>query len=389
MKIAYYCQHVLGIGHFFRTIEICRAFEGHDVLLFSGGLAVDITLPKHVRLLQLPGLMMDPNFSRLSATKDGQSLEQVKKDRLRILLDCFQRFRPEILIIELYPFGRRAFRFEIEPILEAIGARKLPSCRVVCSLRDILVEKKDPATYEERVINILNKNFNALLVHSDPHLMKLDETFSRINDIHIPVFYTGFVSQKPGPDPRRKIRKKLAIAENDRLIIASAGGGKVGFPLLEAVMKAFKLLKTRGDGMLYVFSGPYISRAEYDRLNRLAAEGIRIARFSPDFLSFLAAADLSVSMAGYNTCMNILATGTPALVWPFSQNREQRLRAERLAGRGVLKVLTDDDLRTNRLAALMEKERGENNRCRVSVDLEGAQNTVRWLVDWITSSVDR
>jgi predicted glycosyltransferase len=66
---------------------------------------------------------------------------------------------------------------------------------------------------------------------------------------------------------------------------------------------------------------------------------ILVSRFTPDFLSYLEAADLSVSMAGYNTCMNILAAKTPAIVWPFSQNREQRLRAERLAQKAPFTVL--------------------------------------------------
>ncbi len=38
MKILVYCQHVLGVGHFFRTLEICRALAGHDVVLVSGAL---------------------------------------------------------------------------------------------------------------------------------------------------------------------------------------------------------------------------------------------------------------------------------------------------------------------------------------------------------------
>ena len=46
MKIVYYCQHVLGLGHFFRTLEICRALEGHEVILVSGGPRLDAALPR-------------------------------------------------------------------------------------------------------------------------------------------------------------------------------------------------------------------------------------------------------------------------------------------------------------------------------------------------------
>ena len=107
---------------------------------------------------------------------------------------------------------------------------------------------------------------------------------------------------------------------------------------------------------------------------------MRIFRFTSDFLSYLVGADLSVSMAGYNTCMNIAAAQVPALVWPFPQNREQGLRAGRLAQLGIMRVLTDEELHPRRLSALMEKGIALRSRSPVDIDLSGAENTVRWLL---------
>ena len=45
MKIVIYCQHVLGIGHLFRSLEICRALSGHEVILITGGPQLDSPLP--------------------------------------------------------------------------------------------------------------------------------------------------------------------------------------------------------------------------------------------------------------------------------------------------------------------------------------------------------
>jgi predicted glycosyltransferase len=93
----------------------------------------------------------------------------------------------------------------------------------------------------------------------------------------------------------------------------------------------------------------------------------------------MAAADLSISMAGYNTCMNILATRVPALVWPFPQNREQKLRAEKLAALGWMQVLGDQDLDPVRLAGLIARQLSQPDRPWKSVDLNGAANTAAWL----------
>jgi len=98
-----------------------------------------------------------------------------------------------------------------------------------------------------------------------------------------------------------------------------------------------------------------------------------------DFLSYLAAADLSVSMGGYNTTMNILASGTPALVWPFGQNREQRLRAGRLADLGAIRVLEDEDLHPDRLAVIMNQWISRSMRPTIHINLNGAANTAKWI----------
>jgi len=380
MKIIYYSQHIWGIGHVFRTLEICKALNGHEVVLVTGGDRVDAQMPDHVREFRLPVIMTDSNPKNLVATDNGMSLEQTHQKRKQMLHDIYAAESPDVLMIEFYPFGRNAFRFELDPLLEGIRANELPKSLVVSSLRDILVEKVDIHLYEPRVIKKLNRYFDALLIHADPNLVKLDETFGRMNEIEVPVVYTGFVATKPLPDARSRIREMLGIKDAEKLIVVSSGGGKAGAPLIEAVLKAFPRLNLHDSCHLYVFTGPYMSAEDFTRFHRCSNERIKISRFTTDFLSYLAAADLSVSMGGYNTCMNLLTSGVTALVWPFSYDREQGLRARRLARRGVLRVLGDPDLNPEQLAGIMKKALTEKNGPASRIDLDGAAHTAEWLM---------
>jgi predicted glycosyltransferase len=246
-------------------------------------------------------------------------------------------------------------------------------------VRDILVEKEDRDKHELRAVKTLNRYFNAVLVHADPLMVKISETFDHFNQIRIPVDYTGYIAPKPAADAGKMIRRQLKIGEEENLIIASAGGGNVGAPILTAAVRAFSLLAEKNRCHLKVFTGPFLDQSEFDRLKRCAGNNVQVTRFARDFLSYLAAADLSVSMGGYNTTMNILASGTPALVWPFGQNREQRLRASRLASLGVLQVLEDEDLDPDRLAAIMNDWMSRSIRPAVNINLNGAANTARWI----------
>jgi len=377
MNIIVYCQHVLGIGHLFRILEITRALDSHRLTLVLGGPPVEIPVPDHVRIVQLPGLMMDSNFSRLLPVDAAQSLEKTKQQRTERLLDLAENIRPDVLLVELYPFGRSSFHFELGPLLRLLRNRKDFHCRIVCSLRDILVEKEKERKFEQRVLDRLNPFFDAVLVHGDPNVITLETTFSRARDITIPVFYTGYVCQKPKPGDRQSIRSRLRLGPGERLVTVSAGGGAAGFRLLESALKAHNLQRTPGWRM-QVFTGPYLDEAHFTALRRLGGPDARIDRFSNNFPAWLAAADLSISMGGYNTTMNVVAAGTPALVLPFRQNREQRLRAERLAGLADLAVLEDTDLEPALLAKKMTGMIGSRGRT-PSIQLDGAQQTADFL----------
>ena len=385
MKIIQYCQHVLGVGHLFRSLEISRALSAHEVILVTGGPPVETDLPEHVREFRLPGLQMDQEFKGLFSTAKDLTIEQIKEERQKQLLALFEREKPDLFLVELYPFGRKAFRFELDPVLKALREKRLGPCRVISSVRDILVEKDDHGKHEARVVKTLNRYFDGVLVHGDPDLVEIRETFAPFAEIEIPVEYTGYIACRPPVDATRKIRKKMEIGDDEMVIVASAGGGNVGAVLLKSVIHAFNRLE-RENCRLQVFTGPFLDSRDFDDLQKMATEKVQVDRFTADFTSYLAAADLSVSMGGYNTTMNILATRVPALLWPFSQNREQRLRAERLADRGLLTVLKDEDLQPERLAAMMDQKLTQPTRPDVTIDLNGAANTATCIENWIEVS---
>ena len=379
MKIVHYCQHVWGVGHFFRTLEILKALTDHENVMVTGGEEINTPLPEHVRKIHLPEIMMDLDYKGFLTTDAELSLDDVKAKRADQFYRLFETEAPDLLVVELYPFGRNAFRFELNPVLKAIRNNDLPKCMVICSIRDILVEKKDQIAFEERVITRLNRWFDAILIHSDPNLVMLDDTFSRISDIKPIIHYTGFVSAEPPSNSREKFRKKLNISEDAILMVASAGGGRSGAPLLRSVISAFRSIRIDRPSFLFVFTGPYMSRQDFEHIKELSGNGISVSRFTDDFLSYLIAADLSVSMGGYNTCMNIIATKIPAMVLPFSGDREQGIRVNRLDRLGILKQLNERDLEPKRLSKLMEEAIFRKPSSPVSIDISGALNTALWV----------
>jgi predicted glycosyltransferase len=374
------------MGHLFRSLELARAFSDHHVILIAGGREVDVDMPEHVTLVRLPGLYMDEQYTTLMAEDANQSVDFIQHQRRVILMSLLKQHRPDVLMIELYPFGRTVFGFELQPLLDWIHMGRFGDIKVVCSLRDILVEKRKQEFYEERVINMLHTYFHLLLVHSDDQLLTLDETFSRIDEIRIPMVYTGFVAPKADPAAGRQLRQELGIHPDEKLVVVSAGGGRSGYDLLSCILEAYPLVAQTHPIRIEMFAGPFREPEEFKRLTAKAVNGVRIRHYTKRFLDYLSAADLSVSLAGYNTCMNLLAARVPALIYPYSKQQEQPLRVSKINRFIPMKTLRDKDIEPAVLSRyilemLLESRPSES----VPINLTGAESTAKFLTMWIGS----
>ncbi|MBW8662469.1 hypothetical protein K1Y00_28870, partial [Klebsiella pneumoniae subsp. pneumoniae] len=108
------------------------------------------------------------------------------------LLATFHAVRPDIVIIEAFPFGRRHMRFELLPLLDAILATS-PRPKLLTSVRDILQERSKPGRDEETV-TLIKAHFDHVLVHGDPDFVTLPETFPLAAEIAGKIIYTGLVA---------------------------------------------------------------------------------------------------------------------------------------------------------------------------------------------------
>ncbi len=353
-KVLFYCQHVLGMGHLIRSREIVHALKDFEVCFLNGGeLIPGFEFDPRIEVVNLPPMKSDAAFKDIQSSVGNQTLEQVKSARTQRILAEYERIQPDVLIIELFPFGRRKFAFELIPLLSRIRLNG-DQTKVVCSLRDILVSKRDQQRHEDQVLNTMNRYFDLLLIHSDPKFQRLDETFSRMTELRCPAKYTGFVAEAPSkealyhhPDDRF-LNDDLNRDTAPPLILASIGGGRVGLELLECSIQASLLLKEDLPHRLLIFSGPYLPEDDFLKLERMidSHSNIQVRKYTTHFLAYMTRADLSISMAGYNTCMNILVAKTKALLLPFTgnQNEEQTIRAEKLEALGLATVISSQNL---------------------------------------------
>ena len=271
-------------------------------------------------MVQLPPVKAGPEGFAALVTGSGEPVDDTwRAQRRDRLLALFAATRPDILLIETFPFGRRQMRFELLPLLDA-AERARPRPLIASSIRDILQESRTPGRAEE-VVETVRHSIDRVLVHGDPRLVHLEDSFPLAGAIAERLLYTGIV----GPP----LEVESAAAETFEVIV-SVGGGAVGAELIRIALAA----RARGalrEASWLVLTGP----------NGMPVEpppGVVVRSFVTDLPARLRRARLSISQSGYNTVADLFGAPTCRAVFvPYvgDGETEQTRRAALLERAGL------------------------------------------------------
>lgn len=371
-RVLFYTQHLLGIGHLVRSLRISAALveAGFAVDLVIGGAPVAGLAAAGARVVQLPPVKAGPDGFSALVTPAGGPVDAAYLDaRRERLLAALAEARPDVLLIEAFPFARRMLRGEILPLIEAARCTAPPPL-VVSSVRDILqVERREERRRETSAL--LASVFDAVLVHGDPRFARLDETFPEAAQFQAKIIYTGFVA------PPRRAADVIEPAD----VVVAAGGGAVGYEVIAAALEAKARTRLAAARWLAV-TGPNMPEPQRLRIERLGLEsGVRIVPFLADLPAWFAAARLAIAQAGYNTVADLLQARCRSVLVPFAAGgeTEQTERCTRLARHRLAVTLTPADLDADRMAAAIEAALDTPALDATGLDLDGAAATAAIL----------
>jgi predicted glycosyltransferase len=366
-----YCQHSLGLGHFIRALTLARALvPAFQVIFINGGpIPREIALPKTIRFLHLPPLRMNAD-GHLVGDGDVDAILTQRRDQL---LSLASTANPALLIVELYPFGRKKFAVELDPLIEKV---RRSGGKIACSVRDILVnERIDQARHDDRAAQRLNRGFDTILVHADDQIFRLWDTFKPATAIAVPVHHTGFVTKPCRASPY----------DPDGPTLVTAGGGIVGHALYQTAVQAQRALWAERSWPMTIVAGPFFPEPDWRALNTAAdgVPGLSLVRATPAMAPLLRSAGRIVSQCGYNGALEIIQNHRPVLFVPFArgQESEQTTRALQLQTLGLADHLAeaalDAETLTRRIVALAPPRAGG------SLNFDGAAQSAMLLKELV------
>lgn len=393
-RIAVFTHDTFGLGHVRRCARILRALSerapGSALLFVTGSPAVHAAgaLPPNADVVKIPTIVRTGS----DASRPPHlpiPLDEVSRLRRNLIQEAVLGFGPDVFLVDNFPLGARR---ELLPTLRELGRRPV---QVVLGLRDILdapeIVRADWT--RQGVYSVLERCYDRILVYGMRDVLDLAEAYGLPPETASKLHYCGYVTETGRTRAADDVRAELGVGSP--FLLATGGGGGDAFPLLSAVLEALPLVG--GDLSAALVAGPLMGARDRERLRAAAAGRSRVTLPDsvPDLRSALAAADVVVSMGGYNLAAEIVAVGARAVIvprtWRYGEHErretvavewEQRLRAEALARQGLADVLPADELTPQRLA---ERIRAALARPRAAptggVDLGGLERVVDHVLE--------
>lgn len=354
-RILVYSHDTYGLGNIRRMLEISRYLVDHDrdvsVLLVSGSPMVHaFRIPARIDYVKLPCLTRTRSGSYAVKFLD-MGYEEILRMRRNILLNTFVDFDPDVFLVDKKPLG---ISDELGPTLE-LAKRRGHRARTVLVLRDILdsAAVTTETWRKNRYHEVIENFYDSVLILGTPAVFDTASEYRFPAATRARTRYCGYLHREPGRGFREKIRRELGVSDQERLVLVTVGGGEDGDRVLNCYLDGWQQnsqLRAAGVRTLLVCG------SEMNEVNRrqiiCAADdpSIIVRDFDSDMMTCMSAADVVVSMGGYNTVCEILSCAKPAVVIPRARPvAEQWIRAQRMAAQGLFHTIHPDEVQPTTL----------------------------------------
>jgi predicted glycosyltransferase len=382
-----YSHDGYGLGHLRRNSTIAaslvRQTPDSSVLMLVGcPVGAFFDLPPGVDFIKVPSIIKvaagtyQPLGIRVSADK-------VKMIRASTIAAAAESLQPDVLLVDHLPTGVWG---ELLPTLHMLNARKNPP-HIILGIRDI-IDSPDlirEQWHREGTFNAIRSYYHEVLIYGCEDVFDAASAYGLRDEVQKNVTYTGYVCSNKPHKNKSRMRQDLGVTK-DQLVLVTAGGGHDGYPMMQACIDACRFLGTERPFEVMFIAGPLMEHSLKKSLRRQGAElNIRVMSHVHESLGYLEAADLVITMAGYNSMCEILSLKKGALVIPREGPRaEQKMRSRMFADRGLVDVLYPHELTPARLAARMVanlEQPGLNPQNDAMIDIDGANYVARLIAE--------
>jgi predicted glycosyltransferase len=279
------------------------------------------------------------------------------KLRSDLILAAAANFQPDLFLVDKKPFG---IKNELHPAFLHLKKSK-PEMKAALILRDILDTPESTINIWKAhdYFQVIDEFYNQVLVLGEAELFDPRREYQFPKSVAGKVKFCGYTRRESGNRSREEIRKKLQLEENQPLVLVTLGGGEDAFDTMTKYLEGAPILSKNRHLHSLIIYGPEMKETHRRALLQASSQqaGVTMMEFTNDLMSYLNAADVVISMGGYNTICEILSLQKKAIVIPrVKPVQEQLMRAERMSERGFFEFIHPDNLTSDGLMSAVKTE---------------------------------
>jgi predicted glycosyltransferase len=346
-NILMYSHDTYGLGHIRRSMAIASHLLGPrvNILIVTGSpIAGRFTFPEQIDFVRIPGMIKRTNeeYFPLSIKINARHALDIRKN---IITATVKAFQPQLFIVDKEPLGLKR---EVLPALQWLR-RCRPGTRTILGLRDIMDEAQTTRHEwkEKGVFQTFQDLYSEIWVYGNRELYDPISEYGITEDVSSKIHFTGYIPRKvPSTEGVQNVRRDHGLQEGEKLVVVTTGGGGDGFTVMDAYLTMLESTSAPVFFKSVLITGPFMPKAERKNISKRARKlGVRMYEFYRQMEKIFAAADVVISMGGYNTLCEILSVHSISLVIPRETPRkEQAIRAKTFKSQNLIDYIPWHDL---------------------------------------------
>lgn len=318
-----YYGHYETLGHTNRVFNIAKSlvFNGFEVKVLQAGKSQKYFNFGEISVIDIPFPFFDKSWF---IDKPHVINRENMKERISFLIDFLNNFKPNIFMVEFFPFGRDSSKHDLIPLFRYIK-KYYPNMKIVSIIGYPIISINSSKIIE------YSKYFDKIFINSPKDydykfvLSTLDKSNKKnikkeyellFNSLINKIIFTNYIIDDLNFLP---LKTEIGFKNNGPLIVVSRGGGVIYPNIISKSIIAASKLKNYN---FFIVGGPSSTDNEKIIFKKLSnnLNNVIYKDYEPNLSKYIAIADLNICMSGYNTSLINIYYNKKCILIPKNDN---------------------------------------------------------------------
>lgn len=319
----------VGIGHASRDMALAEKLEqnNHHIEFASYGSGLKYLKKYKFKTYNLPKMNFQGQEGQINIE---QSVKQSKDIPFTFLKSMYKEARiikkskPDLIITDSHYSTPITAKFLNVP------------CYIITNDLSFGFSKNTEATsikYFEKSIRKfiieISKGCKKILIPDIPGSIQIPEELKDKSNYVGPILHQNTYMK----ETKETLRQKHNIKEDEKIILVTIGGSEFGKVLISNICEISP--KIDADKII-IFTGLEVKTNSFDITNN---QKVIIKQFTHNMVEWMKLSDLTITLAGHTTSMELITIKKPNIMIPIENHAEQERNAKRMLNYGLTKTI--------------------------------------------------